>query len=411
MRTEFQRRILSAEPDYYIRLLLSNNSWQSVCLSSLLASELLIILAIALGLLWTTVSAGQPPWEGVISAIKALPPYLALGVVITVIQLLAAVLAKWGQAQRWSGRTVSFLLHVPVVILLFGLTTAKCLHYLSTTPVRDSAGQILVENVVLVTPTSITLIFLGSVALTYLLWNIWWRALLFILEKQGDVDIWNIISEAAKDTSPNILAEYRYCLSLRRDAAWEKKHRWLFTKSQNTRHEMPIQRARSVHPLGVILVAAIAAAGTLWWKETQTPTAFYQEAEVTLPKNILSFWFEGTANEADALFELVESYNAGTADGPLIQAHHVPRLGEAVTKASIGGTLPDILLADDLLAERVVYASQRSTDSPRVSLPVWEEAPWRPNLSVVIVKDGVNHAASMRFAEYLISSLTSLQKN
>lgn len=413
MRNEFQRRILSTERDYYIRLLLSHNSWQSVCFSALLASEILIGAVIAFALIWVVVSNTAAWWPALIQFVTVLPQYLILGVGVMAVQLVAALAAKWGQMQRWSGRTISLTVHLPLTIFVFGLVTRKYLQYLAAAPssVQDSAGQVLVENIILVTPTALMMLFLASAALTFCLWDIWWMILLLILEKKGDVDVWQLIADANKKQPARIVAEYQYSLKLRKEAAWEKKHRWLFHSRQTTKPHNHQQKGNTwpVHPVGIILVVIFAVVGTIWWKETKMPDAPELTA-AAMPKSVLSFWFEGTPRETEIIMSLVEIYNQNPVAGTLIQAHHVPRLNEAVVKASIAGTLPDILLADESLAEKVVYLSRESDHHPRVALPVWDQVPWRPNLRVVIVANGVNYAASAGFAEYIIHHLTESQE-
>ena len=190
-KAALRRRVLAQEPDYYIRLLFTRNSWKQVLMTSLEVTEVILgVLVLLAGLyLWRS---GRT-LASMVSILVGLLPWLGLTLVLS---LGAAALAKAAESRRRSGRALSLLPFCFLGLIVLPLMVSQLLHRLTALPVPlDTQSNPVFTPAPILLPGMFWGIVLVTGLLVYLAWALWWRALLWALETRGEVDIWSIIAE------------------------------------------------------------------------------------------------------------------------------------------------------------------------------------------------------------------------
>lgn len=414
-----RKRIMIHEPQYYTRLLLSRNSYATVLSTSVLVSEILIgiaILCVAIALVLNGASPGRQTVHRLGLGLFRLVPFLAA---LVVLSTLGAAAARWAETRRLSGRLFSTLPFYAIGGALFFLGLSFYLkRQAAVPPPVDINGEVLFVPEPFVLPEVMWLILAAAVAVTYTYWALWWRLFLNVLEKTGDVHIWEIVQAA--DTQPSERAgryfdQHRRFMSLKLEALKEKKLR----QARETDEAEPsdsdlVHSGNSPRQLKPILPLLLVLAVALIWRGSAyflKPYVLSTPAPITpQPENSLEFWYSAGPLESSIIEEAITSYNADINEGPCIQAHNVPGLAEAVVKAGLSGKLPHVLLADAPLAGNSLQLARRN-GLTAFSIPVWSQEPWRPDLHLVMSSDSSNKEACRQFADYLIKYITTKADN
>lgn len=379
---------------------------KNLVIAGLLAGETLLFSAVGLwGVVALTMFNGSFP-QRLMMLFRSIVPWLPFVVICTMLSVVGAELAQWGERRYRQGRLAATIALVPVMPLVLAVFFRPPLFMIAP------------------------ILGIGSI---WLLGRIWWHLFCSFLRHLATFDYWAQLEQESEPQTNDWLYEHRNYLETKKTALIERKLRWEDMASNNpqppsadanTRQDSWLPWPSLDHPwirrwALPIAITCLLCGSALWQHINRIPP----EVAVTPEPPSLVFWYQTSEPEASLLQDLVLAYNvlAQKQDGvPAVQGcNQVGDFPLQIYQAQITGETPDVMLISEELADRLSIswdrerktldtASQDSAES-RTGLftPLWPDRLWRQRLVLVISPTTKLRREAETFTTYLHGKLSA----
>ena len=390
--------------------LLTQIDGKTLAMAGLLAGEILLISAIGLwGMIALIMLKGSLAQRLTIT-LRALAPWLPFIVICTLLSLVGAQLAQWGERRYRRGRLTAAAALVPIMPLILAV--------------------FLRPSLFMIAP----ILGIGSI---WLLGWVWWQLFSRFLRYLATFDYWAQLEQESEPPSSDWLYEHRHYLETKKTALMERKLRWgnmagnspepsdsATDKPRDSWSTGPSSASPWMRRWAFPLVIACLLSGSAVWHH-RSRVSHPKVAATPYPSSLV-FWYQASEPEASLLKDLVLAYNVMTdqEEGvPAVQGcNQVDDLSLQIYRAQITGETPDVMLVSEELAGRLRtgWESDRETpdgdsmDSPgstelrsELFTPLWPDRLWRQRLVLVISPTTKLQREAETFTTYLHSQLST----
>lgn len=370
--------------------LLIRTGWKALSIAGLLAGETILLLVICPWVV-SALFSGTGAFLGRLSALcKAVALWTPLMLVASLLSLIAAHSAQWGEQNYRRGPMAAAFALAPAAPLIFGI--------------------FLASPMVSLAPMLATLVL-------WLLGSIWWHFFLFYLRRLTDFDYRSLLERESQPVKEDWLYDQRQYLEIKKTSLIERKQRWKEMVSSDLRRvsdpalqpEPKISGSTNkwLYFTGGIMVMLIV--GSLLLPSARRVLSPAEPDVASKPKHLV-FWYEAVEPEASLIQALIANY---AQKGPVIQGLNQIELSLEVHRAYITGNLPDIMLVPTELAYELEANWTRnrlqagSGGSTQLVFTLWPDIPWRQRLALVIVPTTAQMPEAQDFVAYLGSQLAN----